>query len=480
LPPPPDSAFVAVPLAIALGLGLLGMMLLLLASLSVLKADVILGCAAILLGASLYSERVQLHTAKARLRAWRPLPTTRFEMVVVGLTVGLVSLAMLSSFVPETLRTASDAVRQHLPIAREIWQTGAIPAFPPMWASAQPIQGHLFYAVAYGFGGAIAAKLFQLLLSLATIGGVIGIGWLCAGRTAAIIGGAMFATVPISLWIFGHAYTDLIATFFVATAALCILLWQRDGKLIWLLVAGGLTGLGFATKLNMAIFAIGLAAGLFLVGRGPWRWRERFIAVLAFGVGAGVTTLPWIMRGLLVTGSFPGLSKARELLAIIRPVSPLYVSEVVDPVAVPLPSGGIGRSIPGLLRSPWDLTFDGAPPRYRVIEHGEFGISWLAFLPLILVRPRMKATSFLAVAAIVSYLGWIFTLQVPRHLLPTLALVSALVGIGAANVIVAPCRSCNAYLPRLLSWVLWRASRQSRCSMCQTRRLNSQFPSSQD
>ena len=56
------------------------------------------------------------------MRTWRPLPLSWLETVLVGLTVGLVAYAVLAAFTPEV---HSDAVRQHLPLAREIWQTGA-------------------------------------------------------------------------------------------------------------------------------------------------------------------------------------------------------------------------------------------------------------------------------------------------------------------------------------------------------------------
>ena len=83
--------------------------------------------------------------------------------MLVGLTVGLVAYALLAAFTPEV---HSDAVRQHLPLAREIWQTGAAREFPSLWTSHLPIQGHLLYAAAFGLGDMTAAKLVHTLVGL--------------------------------------------------------------------------------------------------------------------------------------------------------------------------------------------------------------------------------------------------------------------------------------------------------------------------
>ena len=77
-----------------------------------------------------------------------PLPLSWLETVLVGLTVGLVAYAVLGLH-PEV---HSDAVRQHLPLAREIWQTGAAPRFQFLVVSDLPVAVHVLYAVAMAWG----------------------------------------------------------------------------------------------------------------------------------------------------------------------------------------------------------------------------------------------------------------------------------------------------------------------------------------
>ena len=61
-----------------------------------------------------------------------------------------------------------------------------------------------------------------------------------------------------------------------------------------LVVAGLLAGFGAATKLTAALMIIALATAIVLVGRGPWRWRERVETALLFALGAALVVAPWL------------------------------------------------------------------------------------------------------------------------------------------------------------------------------------------
>ncbi len=444
MPPSANSYVVRIPLAIGLGIGAIGLILFLLATLSLLNAATAL-VAALVLTMLVIVDRAWLTTRPTWPRAWRPSAPTWFETVVIGLATGLVVFALLSAFIPEN---QSDAMRQHLPIAREMWQSQSAAEIPPMNTSTGPVQGHLFYAVAYGFGGVPSAKLVQVAIGLTAIAGVGAIAWLCAGRLAGLIGATLFATMPIVLWELGHAFIDLFPVFFTVTAVLAIMLWQRDGFPVWLVYAGALAGLGFATKLNMAVVIAALAGAIFLVGRAPWRMRGRVLAVVAFGLG-GIVVVPWLIRGYGITGSLPGFGIMKEQLSSVIPslgehvpsVSPALDESALETAAAALqgpgaPGAGFGRSPFDLLGIPWYLTFHGRDFGFPIIGRGEIGIALLMLLPLALLGTRNRATAFLTVATVASYVGWWLTpYQIARHLLPTLALAAAMAGIGVGAVV---------------------------------------------
>lgn len=445
LPPTADAPLVRFPISIALGLGALGIAFFSLAALSLLNAGSVLVAMALLVAVVLIADRDEFGAEIARAQNWRPTAPSWFETIVFALVAGLVTFAVLTAFVPEI---QTDATREHLPIAREIWQTGTIGEFFPMGVSRDPVQGHLYYAVAYGLGGATAATLVQTAAGLTAFIGVAALGWLVAGRTAAIAGGAIFATMPIVLWQLGHAFMDLFPVLFMVAAAACVLLWQRDGALPWLVAAGALAGIGFACKVTMGWSIVGLLGGIVLVGRAPWRWRERIVAGCAFIIGT-LVIVPWLIRGYMITGDLSGADFLISLLGGVFPelaarftaAAPDRLPFVLDTATQEttvsyLGQRGLGHAPLDLVRAPWALSFHGDQLQFPLIGRGEIGISLLMLLPLALIGPRTRATAFLAIATLVSYVVWFLTpYQIARHLLPTLAIASALAGIGVASAV---------------------------------------------
>ena len=435
------TPLVRLPIATGLGLGLFGLLLFLLATLRAVNTATVVGGAGIILLLSLLLRRQQLGQELSQLGAWRPMSPPWLETVVVGLTVGIVAYAALVAFVPEV---HSDAVRQHLPLAREIWQAGA---FPPLWTSGAPVEAHLLYAVAYGLGDMTAAKLVHTGMGILAILGVAGIAWLGAAplalraagaqRLAAIIGATIFATMPLVLWELGTAYVDLFPAFFAVASVLAVMCWQRDGQLGWLLVAGALAGFGLAAKLTMGLVIVAVVVALGLVGRGPWQWRERLLSLVAFGLG-GLVFLPWIVRNYAMSATGSGVVQS----VLVGQGS--LVGQASNP-----DDYGTGRSLLSLLRIPWDLAFNGA--RFSEAGAGDIGLLLLLLLPLVIFAPRTRAIAFLAVTVVISFLAWALITQATRHGLSVLALAAALSGIGVASAIVdggLPCAT-TAWIGRV-------------------------------
>ena len=425
------------PLAMALGLGVIGMLFFGLGSFGILTTPTVLFGLAMLISALLAMRRPRPNLQ--RMRSWQPQLLSWFETTVVALTVGLVSFASLVTLAPETI---SDAVWLHLPIAREIWQTGAVSAFAHLESSGDPIQAHVLYAVAYGLGGLASTAILHALVGLGAITGVAGLGLLLGGRGAAIMSAAVFASMPLTLWLIGHALIDFFTVLFAITALICLVLWQRYGDTRWPMVAGALTGVGLATKLNMLPLIAVTGAALLLVGRQTGQWRERILACAAFGFGT-LVALPWILRSVLENGTLsPKIQVVINALAArlgwaggtiessgATPVA--GAMQVYDPQAFAL-----GQSPLALLRIPWFLTFHADEHRFLVIGRGEIGILLLMLLPLVVFIPRSRGSALVGLTAVLSYVAWVFTpFQIIRHLLPTFALAAVLVGAAASNVL---------------------------------------------
>ena len=239
--------------------------------------------------------------------------------------------------------------------------------------------------------------------------------------------------MPLVLWELGTAYVDLFPVLFAVACVLAIGCWQRDGQLSWLLVAGALAGFGLAAKLTMGLVILAVVAALALVGRGPWQWRQRLVSLVAFGLG-GLVVVPWLLRSYDVTGIVPGPG--------------LLVDHAVGTATTDLATFGLGRSPLDLVSIPWHLTFHGEV--FHQEGAGDIGIVLLLLLPFVLLVPRTRAIAFLIVTVLVSFLGWAFTAQLTRYMVPILALAAALAGIGVVNALSAtPFRT-----PRLLALIV--------------------------
>jgi hypothetical protein len=356
---------------------------------------------------------------RPRLSALAFGPTTVTGAIVTSLALGFVAFAALHAFLPETL---SDAIRHHLPIAREIWETGSTPEFR-WWTSRYPIHAQLVSVPAWGLGGAAGVALSHAVGGCFAAVSVAGVARMLAGRAAGApgaIAAATFVTMPLFLWEVGHSYVDLYPATFVASALAAVLVWQRSGSLWTLILAGFLAGLAFATKPVAAssVAAIGLA--VVLVGRERFSLRSRLLAGIVVFSG-GLLILGWLWRSFEITGTVPGLD--------------LLVSGVAGTereIGRDLGTYGVGRSPVALLTLPWSMTFDGEA--FGQSGAGAFGVLLLMALPTWLFLPRNRATALVLITLAFGGLVWAFTAQYYRYALPLLAVAAAASGAGIAGM----------------------------------------------
>jgi len=211
---------VQVVLAFAAGNGILGLVYLGLGSVGLLSG---LSVALVSVLMVLPGIVIIVRGPRPRLSSLAWGPSTFTGAIVTSMALGFVAFAMLHAFLPETL---SDAIRHHLPITREIWQTGTVAEFR-WWTSDYPIHGQVVSAPAWGLAGAAGVALSHAVAGCFAAAGVAGLARLLAGRSAGAIAGAAFATLPLVLWEMGHSYVDLYPPLFVVSAAAAVVVWQR-------------------------------------------------------------------------------------------------------------------------------------------------------------------------------------------------------------------------------------------------------------
>jgi 4-amino-4-deoxy-L-arabinose transferase-like glycosyltransferase len=363
-----------------------------------------------------------------------------FETFLIALTAAFFVFAALATLTPETILSASDSVRQHLPQAREIWQDQAVLFYPTLETFSASVLGASLNAVAYGLGGITAVRILQVFISLCCLIAIAGLGATLAGRLAGIAAAAIFSAMPLVLWLTGHAYPDLLEVLFTCALVQCAMCWQHDGQRIWLLLAGTMAGFSAATKQISAVVIVALLLALAISARPGATFAERLQATLLLAFACLITTIPWFVRSAIFTGTFPlvgTLLGQLDNLSGMGPFGGLTPSgeTSVSPLGAvaDMTQGGVARTLLGIVRGPWDLTFHGAYANWRSVRYGEFGILLLMFLPLSFLHLCSRGVMLVAITAFITFVGWVFTIQVPRHLLPGLALLAVLAGVALAD-----------------------------------------------
>lgn len=359
--------------------------------------------------------------------AWRP---GWFETILLAIIAVYLLLGYTMGLAPELL---SDAIRQHLAIARVFADQHRIAALPHLGQSLAPIGGNVLFAIGMALHGPILAKLVHTAVGALAVAMVGVLGRRYAGATAGIIAAALVATLPVTVWELGTGYIDLFVVLYAAAAGLCLLRWQGAGGGRWAFLLGAFLGLGVGAKLTFGFLAIAAILALLLVARAGAGARARLGATLLAAAGGLLTGGPWLVRSGLLTGQIPGVSLLLDALGRGRGGVPAPDS------LGNLPGFGLGRTPAALFQLPWQITVDS--DRFGENADGFLGFAFLLLLPLLLLPRRGRATLALGVLVAFPFLLWFYSAQYIRYLLPTLALLAPVLG-GA----FVRCRQASARL----------------------------------
>jgi 4-amino-4-deoxy-L-arabinose transferase-like glycosyltransferase len=258
------------------------------------------------------------------------------------------------------------------------------------------------------------------------------------GRVAGVIAGLALATTPITVAMSRHNNPDALLALCCVAALWFFVRAVQDGRTRWLVLSGVMVGLGFETKMGVALVVVPgiVAAWLWLR---PLGWKHAFDQLFAGGVAM-----------LLVGGAWP-------LLVYLTPaVDRPWVAGTSDNSIISLIFGynGFGR-VAGQNGGPSAASagggvFAGATGPFRLLN-AELGgqAGWLLGIALlagiaILIATRLRRSdprsgwiiavgcSFLATAAVFSIAQGIFH---PYYVSLLAPFTAALVGAGVGQLI---------------------------------------------
>ena len=114
------------------------------------------------------------------------------------------------------------------------------------------------------------------------------------GRPAGFVAGLAFALTPISVAMARHNNPDELLILCCVAAMWCAVRGFQDGRTRWLAWCGALLGLGFETKMAVALFVV---PGIASHGSGSPPRAGVPGTRCASCSGAGWCSLPWRWRG---------------------------------------------------------------------------------------------------------------------------------------------------------------------------------------
>ena len=152
----------------------------------------------------------------------------------------------------------------------------------------------------FGFSS-LSILVPEALMGVAAVGLVYDMTRRMFGRFAGAVAGLAFALTPITVAIARHNNPDELLILCCVAALWCALRAIETGRTKWLVLSGMCVGLGFETKMAVALFVVPGIAVAWMWNRWGATWSERlkaFRQLLAGGVAMTVVGLAW---PLLVT-----------------------------------------------------------------------------------------------------------------------------------------------------------------------------------
>ena len=377
-------------------------------------------------------------------RVWWEL--TRSPLRIIHWAIVAVIVLQLIAALAPPLPTDYDGLAEHLAMAKQWARDGRI---HPLWYdhhSQFPATVQMFYTLAHVLDVPGAAKLFHWGFGVMAIGAAVITGRRLVAPAAGSWAGLILATTPGFAWLMGVAYVDLAAITCGLLALLFFIRWTQE-RIDWLLWLSALmAGAGAGMKMQgIALMGL-LALAVLIVLRGKW--------LLGIGRAAAFVGLalivcgPWYLKSYLWTGNpvypfahsvFGGKYWSQERADIYRLSQRGYGKGEMPSgeeweTMSPLQRAFAGPHRPlNMLLAPINLTFE---PTAFTVPLSALGVwatdaigpLWLALLPLLLLFRRPPPVRWMLWLLLPLWVWWLWSMQLNRYLLPTLALVAPAAG----------------------------------------------------
>lgn len=251
------------------------------------------------LGLGLIGEALFLLAAAGQLTRWTVLGVLVIACATVRrlpkpspLIVATLPAFVLALYPP----TGYDATMYHLPFARLFAETGRLAFADTLRFPVFPQLSEVLFSGAMLIADDVTAQLTQWLALAVTTAAIAELA-----EKRALLATALWIGTPLALYLGGNAYIDCTLAMFVTLAFAAYLQWRRTDAWIWAVLAGAFAGFAASTKYH-GLYFLGV-----LVAAVMWRNRR---AAAAFALAAALLAAPWYARIWAATGNplFPYFS----------------------------------------------------------------------------------------------------------------------------------------------------------------------------
>ncbi len=331
--------------------------------------------------------------------------------------------------------TSLDEIVYHLEIPAQVLRVGYLPMFTDNVLAYYPTGPQMLFTFGLGIAGDTAARMFHLLYL-----GLVMIALYSYVRTfvptrSAVLGTALFMTVP-TVMVIGHwAYIDMNFTLYALLALVGTIRYVNERQeseaaaLRWAVFAGMMAGAAWTVKYT-ALQLVLLLVLVVLIEHLRTRPREIPYGTVAIGVIALLMFAPYLARTWSITGwpLFPFRLGPFELTDAVNWST--HQSELA--LAWQRQYGaGYDRALwERLMAMVW--VFTSADANYTAYD-GVVGSGFLLAPLAFTVRNRRREIRMLGVFAAGFIFYWAMTTTQVRFLLPMLPIAAVLVAVAAAD-----------------------------------------------
>ena len=322
-----------------------------------------------------------------------------------------------------------DVLHYHLGIPRIYAERGALVDLDHTWAVHCVRNGEMLYLLGLLIHGLPLPLLINFQFGLLAAGLVAGLGALVGNRQTGWLAGSIFFAIPLVSYTVAQGLIDLVLTTYVVSAAYAFFCWKRDRDCGWISLFSLFAGLAVGTKLN-GLFAVAPLGAFLLVEAlyvGPER-RSRITNCLRAVLPGFLALAPWLLLTWARTGNplFPFLNKVFRSAAWYQDSN----TAGADWAAF-----GVGTTWIHGLQLPWDLTFHGE----RFGEFGWYGSAGVALLGLpfgyfLAAAPQRRAMLALTAAILASLAAFLRISLYSRYLLPLFAFSAVVAALNCQAV----------------------------------------------